>query len=146
MINYVTGNILESKLQTITCPVNCIGVMGKGLALDFKNTFHGLFQQYKIACLNQQLKIGRPWIYRINDVKQVLCFPTKDDWRNPSTYEYIEIGMQGLNTLYLRGDINSLAIPQLGCGLGGLDWNNVRPIIENYLNKLPIRIDVYGPV
>lgn len=145
MITYLKGDILSSKLQTITCPVNCKGVMGKGLALEFKKTFPDLLPAYAKACQTEHLRIGRPWIWKVNDVRQVLCFPTKHQWNKPSTYEYISGGLLGLLQLHLQGEIQSLALPALGCGLGGLEWAKVKPMIEEDLGDLPIQIEVYEP-
>lgn len=145
MITYTKGNILESKLHMITCPVNTKGVMGKGLALDFKKTFPGLAEAYAKACEMETCRVGRPWIYRVNDAKAVLCFPTKADWRKPSTYQFIEYGLLGMVQLHLQGELHSVALPPLGCGLGGLEWAKVKPMIESFLGDLPITIHVYEP-
>lgn len=145
MITFKKGNILESKAQTLTCTVNCVGVMGKGLALDFKKTFPGLLNAYSKACQEGDLKIGQPWIYKVNDAREVLCFPTKEHWKNPSTYEYIQLGLIGVLKIHSEGDLHSLAIPPLGCGLGGLDWREVKPMVEKYLGELQIPIEVYEP-
>lgn len=145
VITYTKGNIFGSKLQTITCTVNCMGVMGKGLALEFRRTFSGLLGAYVGACLRKDLRIGRPWIYKVNDARQVLCFPTKDHWKKPSTYQYIETGLVGVRQLHLQGELHSLALPPLGCGLGGLEWNQVKPLIEKFVGDLPIPIEVYEP-
>lgn len=145
MITYTKGNILASRAQTITCPVNCVGVMGKGLALEFKQTFSGLLGAYAEACRTERLRIGRPWIYKVNDAKEVLCFPTKDHWKKPSTLEYVKFGLLGLLQIYEQEGIHSLAIPPLGCGLGGLEWSQVKPLIEEYLGDLTIGVEVYEP-
>lgn len=145
MITYLKGDIFSSKLQTLTCTVNCVGVMGKGLALAFKKTFPELIGAYAQACEIGHLKIGRPWIWKINDVRQVLCFPTKTHWKKPSTYEYIELGLLGVVQLHSQGEIHSLAIPPLGCGLGGLEWTEVKPLIEKYLSDLGMAVEVYEP-
>jgi O-acetyl-ADP-ribose deacetylase (regulator of RNase III) len=145
MITYLKGDIFSSKLQTLTCPVNCKGVMGKGLALEFKKTFPGLSEAYKQACDIGHLRIGRPWIWKVNDVRQVMCFPTKNHWNKPSTYEYISWGFVGLFQLHLQGEIQSLALPPLGCGLGGLEWDKVKPMLDKDLGDLPIKIEVYEP-
>ena len=145
MITYTKGNILESKLETITCPVNCVGVMGKGLALKFKETIPGLAVAHANACKGGFCKIGCPWIYWVNDVRQVLCFPSKDHWRRPSTLDYIERGLVGVVKLHSMGEIHSLALPPLGCGLGGLAWSEVKPLIEKHLGNLEMIIEVYEP-
>ena len=145
MITYTKGNILNSKAQTLTCTVNCVGVMGKGLALEFKKWFPGLDKAYKTACETKDLRIGRPWVFKVTEAKQVLCFPTKDHWRNPSTYEYVTKGLGALREYHAAWQVYSLAVPPLGCGLGGLEWTRVKPIIEEYLEDLDLAVEVYEP-
>jgi O-acetyl-ADP-ribose deacetylase (regulator of RNase III) len=145
MITYIKGNILDSRAQTLTCPVNCVGVMGKGLALEFKKAFPGLLSDYSIACTMQYLKIGHPWVWKVTEAKQVLCFPTKDHWKKPSTYEYITKGLQALREHRAEWQIFSLALPPLGCGLGGLEWAKVKPMIEESLGDLDLPVEVYEP-
>jgi O-acetyl-ADP-ribose deacetylase (regulator of RNase III) len=145
MIKYLKGDIFSSKLEVLTCPVNCVGVMGKGLALEFKKTFPGLLNDYALACTMEYLKIGRPWLWKVNDVRQVLCFPTKDHWKKPSTLEYIEAGLLGMVQLHSLGELHSVALPPLGCGLGGLSWAEVKPLIEKHLGDLEMVVEVYEP-
>jgi O-acetyl-ADP-ribose deacetylase (regulator of RNase III) len=145
MLTFTKGNIFSSKAQTLTCPVNCKGVMGKGLALEFKKWFPGLFDAYKRACDKGDVAIGRPWMFQMSDVRQVLCFATKDHWKNPSTYEYIDLGLETLKNHYDTMGIASLALPPLGCGLGGLEWNEVKPMIEKHLGQLSIPIEIFEP-
>jgi O-acetyl-ADP-ribose deacetylase (regulator of RNase III) len=145
MITYLKGDIFSSKLQTITCPVNCMGVMGKGLALEFKKTFPELLGAYVKACQSGDLRIGRPWIWSVTDARQVLCFATKDHWKKPSTMEYIELGLLGMVRLHAAGDLRSVALPPLGCGLGGLDWAEVKPLIQKHLGDLDLAVEVYEP-
>lgn len=145
MITYLKGDIFSSKLQALTCPVNCMGVMGKGLALEFKKTFPGLLGAYAEACRTEQLKIGRPWLWKVNDVRQVLCFPTKDHWKKPSTLEYIELGLMWMARLHSQGELHSVALPALGCGLGGLAWTEVKPLIDKHLGDLDLIVEVYEP-
>lgn len=145
MITYTKGNILDSRAQTLTCPVNCVGVMGKGLALEFKKWFPGLIEPYKKACVSGELAIGRSWVFRVNDAKQVLCFPTKDHWKRPSIYDYVRFGLVHLKKSYVGMGIQSLALPALGCGLGGLEWSNVKLMIQESMGELPISIEVFEP-
>jgi len=144
MIRYVTGDIFKSDAQTITNTVNLRGVMGKGLALKFKDTFPGLFESYVLDVVEKRIAIGSPTIWKGKE-KWVINFPTKDDWRKPSSYEYIEKGLAGLREKLDEWAVLSLAIPALGCGLGSLDWNEVRPMIVRHLGDLDMVIEVYEP-
>lgn len=142
----VTGNILESDRQTLVCPVNTIGVMGKGLALDMSKAYRGLLYNYRKVCMNGQLTVQSLWVYPVNKHRQILCFPTKEHWRQPSKIEWIDFNLAQLALDYQELGITSLAIPRLGCGLGGLDWEpDVRPLVYRHLKNLPIPITVYGP-
>lgn len=144
MIRYVTGDIFKSSAQAITNTVNLRGVMGKGLALRFKDTFPGLFESYVTDVVEKKIAIGVPTIWKGKE-KWVVNFPTKDDWRKPSTYEYVEKGLIGLRKKLDEWAVLSLALPALGCGLGSLDWNLVRPMIVKHLGDLEMPIEVYEP-
>ena len=144
MIRYITGDIFKSQAQAITNTVNLRGVMGKGLALKFKDTFPGLFESYVTDVVEKKIAIGVPTIWKGKE-RWVINFPTKDDWRKPSTYEYIEAGLRGLRTKLDEWAVLSLALPALGCGLGNLDWNVVRPMIVKHLGDLELPIEVYEP-
>lgn len=142
MIKYVKGNILDSQSDFITIPVNCVGVMGAGLALEFKKKYPIVFQWYKEDCQKSEIAPGIPVFYN-----QVCLFPTKDHWKNPSKLEWIDIGLAILsNRWYEEGDF-SIALPALGCGLGGLNWESeVKPLIEKYFSKHQnIDVEVYEP-
>jgi O-acetyl-ADP-ribose deacetylase (regulator of RNase III) len=144
MIKYVKGDIFESSAQAIINTVNLKGVMGKGLALQFKNRFSGLFESYVNDVLDKRLAIGTPTIWKGLE-KWVINFPTKDDWRKPSNYDFIEEGLIGLRGKLDEWGVLSLAIPPLGCGLGSLDWSKVRPMIEEHLADLNMSIEVFEP-
>lgn len=140
------GNILTHKAQTITVPVNVVGVMGAGLALHIKNRRNGVNKFYKASCNDGTLTIGRCKTYLSTnsekDIKNILLFPTKGHWKDPSTVEMIEDGLKDLVKRYKELEITSLALPALGCGLGGLDYlKDVRPLMVKYLE--PLDIDVY---
>lgn len=141
MITYVVGDIFQSPAQVLTNPVNCVGVMGKGLALEFKNRYPDLFTDYKARCNRNEVRLGVPYLWE-NDYGQVLNFPTKGDWKENSVLQNIERGLKYLAENYQRMGIQSLAMPPLGCGLGGLKWSEVFPIIEKYLKDIP-DIEVY---
>ncbi len=141
MITFVRGNLFESAAQVLTNTVNCVGVMGKGVALEFKTKFPALFEDYRKRCERGDVRPGARYLWE-DDKVQILNFPTKRDWRQASLIGDIEDGLKFLAANYQRMGIHSLAMPALGCGNGGLDWNSVRPLIEKYLG--PIRdLDVY---
>jgi O-acetyl-ADP-ribose deacetylase (regulator of RNase III) len=144
MIRFVQGDLLSSGSQTLVNPVNCLGVMGKGLAKAFKDRWPEMFKLYRDACLRGEVRPGLPHLYRTPE-KQILSVPTKDDYKAPSTYEIVEAGLRALRDRYREWDIQSLALPALGCGLGGLDWPRVREMIEANLTGVPIEIEVYEP-
>ncbi|MBH8599603.1 MULTISPECIES: macro domain-containing protein [unclassified Thermoactinomyces] len=144
MIRYVKGNILESDAEALVNPVNCVGVMGKGLALQFKKSYPSNFNQYVQACKAGKLKPGI--VYPVfEQEKWILNFPTKRHWRQKSKLEYIEQGLQDLIRIIETKDIQSVAVSALGCGLGGLNWDEVKKLIEQYLGSLDIDIYVYEP-
>jgi len=145
MIRFVTGNILESKAQTLVNTVNCVGVMGKGLAKAFRDQWPEMYREYQAACRRRELRSGKPFLWR--DLhKQILCLPTKDNWKGSSKYEFIEAGLEAIRQQYRDWNIKSLAVPPLGCGLGGLEWDKVRALIEKHLGDLPLETEVYEPM
>ena len=147
MITYKTGSIFDSSMQTIVNPVNCVGVMGGGLALAFKEQYPLVFLRYKMKCDAGELVPGSldfheadaPWEHN------VLNFPTKNDFRKPSEYGFVRSGLEVFVKSYKELGITSIAFPALGCGLGGLDWNNVQTMMEKYLNDLDIPVEIYTP-
>ena len=163
MITYHQGDLFKSNCQTLVCTVNCQGVMGKGIALEFKKNFPEMFTKYRDTCLysKTQLKHGGDlWLYRYPDLEQftlwdtdghlntgrqsrVLCFATKEKWRNPSKLEWIDRGLGEFVKLYKGWDVTSIAFPKLGCNNGGLDWDEVRPMMEKYLSGLDIPVEIY---
>ena len=142
MIRYVKGNIFNSQMETIVNPVNCVGVMGKGLALEYKKRYPALFLSYKSTCARKLIIPGRVYVSRQQD-KKVLLFPTKDHWTDPSKYEYIDSGLSYFAKNYKDLNIQSCAFPRIGCGLGGLDWEKVKALLEKHLGDLDIEIEVY---
>jgi O-acetyl-ADP-ribose deacetylase (regulator of RNase III) len=123
-------------------PVNTAGVMGRGIALEFKNRYPEMFKTYQKKCENKSIDIGKLFLWN-KEEKWVLLFPTKQHWRYPSQIGYIEEGLKKFANIYDKLGIESIAFPRLGCGNGGLDWNEVRPIMEKYLKNLPIHIYIY---
>ncbi len=149
MITYTTGDIFKANTEALVNPVNCVGVMGKGLALEFKRRFQKNFQEYKFQCDNDLLEIGEMLItgpYK-KIPKYIINFPTKKDWRNPSQIEWIEEGLIALRKTITEYEIESIAIPALGVGNGGLKWSSVKPLMEYRLHDLSsvVNIVVYTP-
>ena len=142
MLTYLKGNLLSSPAQVQVNTVNTVGVMGKGIALQFKKKYPEMFTAYQRVCEKQQLDTGKLYLWKSPE-KWVLMFPTKKHWRNPSRMEYIESGLQKFVNNYERLGIESIAFPKLGCGNGGLEWSAVKLIMEKYLRPLPISIYIY---
>lgn len=146
MIIYVKMNIFESPAQVIVNTVNTVGVMGKGIAKQYKQLYPEMFKEYQKFCEAQLLDIGKLWIYKTPN-KWILNFPTKKHWRNKSKIEYIEKGLQKFVDTYKERGIRSISFPPLGCGNGGLNWENeVRPLMEKYLRNLDIDIFIHLPL
>lgn len=132
------SSIFDSRADTLVCPVNCVGVMGNGLALAFRNRCKGLYEAYRGACLNGELEPGKLWLYTPSCGPRVLCFPTKTTWRLPSKREYIAAGLATLVDGYKERNIKRIAIPPLGCGQGQLDYELcIKPLLLEYLQDLP---------
>jgi O-acetyl-ADP-ribose deacetylase (regulator of RNase III)/uncharacterized protein YwgA len=149
MIHYKIGNLLDSNAEALVNTVNTVGVMGKGIALQFKNMFSNNFKIYANACKKQEVKIGELLIIEEDILllgkKIIINFPTKTDWRLPSEYKYIEAGLAALVKVIEQRNIKSIAIPPLGAGNGGLDWLKVKSILEKYLANVDADIIIYEP-
>lgn len=149
MIQYTAGNILTENAEAIVNTVNCVGVMGRGIALQFKNMFPQNFKAYAAACSRDEVQPGKMFIYETNELtnpKYIINFPTKRHWRGKSRIEDIQSGLEDLVVQVKAHGIKSIAIPPLGSGLGGLDWNNVRPLIERAFREMPeIEVIVFEP-
>ena len=142
MITYIKGDMFESPAKVIVNTVNTDGVMGKGVALEFKKRYPDMYLYYKSICENKSLTVGKLALWKDSE-KWVLMFPTKIHWRNPSKLEYIESGLKKLSEYWDKIGTNTMAFPRLGCGNGGLDWADVRPLMEKYLCKIPMQIYIY---
>lgn len=145
MIRVQVGNIFDSKSQTLVNTVNCVGVMGKGLALQFKNRFPEMYKDYVLLCERQEVKLGRPYLYQTLLFPWVLNFPTKDHWRSVATLENITKGLEYLLQNYKDWGITSIAVPPLGCGEGQLEWRIVGPTLYRYLTRMALEIDLFAP-
>jgi O-acetyl-ADP-ribose deacetylase (regulator of RNase III) len=139
MITYKKGDIFQEKTDALVNTVNCVGIMGRGIALQFKKIFPENFKLYKTACKEKEVLPGRMFVYEthfLTGCKYIINFPTKRHWRGASKIEDIESGLLDLVKVIKKFNIKSIALPPLGCGLGGLEWNQVRVIIENTLLNL----------
>lgn len=149
MIQYKTGNILNENAEAIVNTVNCVGVMGRGIALQFKNMFPQNFKAYAAACKREEVQPGKMFIYETNELtnpKYIVNFPTKRHWRGKSRIEDIQSGLEDLMVQVKSRGIKSIAIPPLGSGLGGLDWNDVLPLIEQAFSEMSdIEVIVFEP-
>ncbi|WLR60158.1 macro domain-containing protein [Guptibacillus hwajinpoensis] len=140
MIKYIDGTVFNSPAKTIVNTINCVGVMGAGIALEFKLRFPEMYKNYQIRCDEDKVKIGHPYLYKVKKNKWILNFPTKYHWRNPSKIEYIEQGLIYFRNNYQRENFESIAFPKLGTNKGGLEWDQVKPIMEKYLMDLDIPV------
>jgi len=139
------GDILQSKAQTLINTVNCVGIMGKGIALEFKNRFPDMFRDYVDKCEHNVVRPGRPYIYKTLFPPHIINFPTKDHWKSVSKIEDIEKGLQYLLDHYKDWGVTSLAIPPLGCGNGQLEWKVVGPLLYKYAMQMDIPVEIYAP-
>ena len=138
------GNIFNANTKVIVNTVNCVGVMGKGIALVFKLRYPKMFDLYKEHCKNRRIAIGKLWLYKEEvDKPWVLNFPTKVHWKYPSKIEYIKKGLQSFLETYKEMEITSIAFPLLGTYNGGLDKNEVFEVMNLYLSKCDIPIEIY---
>ena len=149
MIEFKRGDILAAEAEALVNTVNCVGVMGRGIALQVKNAFPENFTAYEVACRHGEVQPGRMFVYetgQFTNPRYVINFPTKRHWRGRSRLADIESGLRALVEEVKRLGIRSIAVPPLGCGLGGLDWAEVRPRIEAAFNELPdVHVLVFEP-
>ncbi len=150
MIELRRGDILAADAEAFVNTVNCVGVMGRGIALQFRRAFPENYEAYAAACKRGDLQLGRIFVYptkRLCNPRFILNFPTKQHWRGASRLGYIEAGLSSLVEEVKRRGIHSIAVPPLGCGLGGLDWSDVRPRIERAFAEVPeVRVLLYEPI
>jgi O-acetyl-ADP-ribose deacetylase (regulator of RNase III) len=148
-MEFTQGNLLEADVEAVVNTVNTVGVMGKGIALMFKERFPENYEEYRKACKAGTVKTGELFITRspeLDGPQWVVNFPTKEDWRNPTRMEWVEEGLLKLREFVERRKVRSIALPPLGCGNGGLSWPDVRPRIEAALGDLEgVRVVIYEP-
>jgi O-acetyl-ADP-ribose deacetylase (regulator of RNase III) len=142
MITYRQTNLFDSEAQTLVNTVNCVGVMGKGIAKEFKARDNEMFSAYREVCARKLLKPGMLWLWSRSS-PWVLNFPTKNHWRGASKIEWVELGLQKFVSTYKDKGISSISFPKLGCGNGGLDWQDVKPIMECYLSAVDIDVFIH---
>ena len=149
MIKLQKGNIFHSDALALVNAVNCVGIMGKGLALRFKKAFPENFKFYAQACERGEVRLGSMLVYDLNQMtgpRYIINFPTKQHWKNPSRLKDIEAGLKDLVQTVGQLHIKSIAIPALGCGLGGLNWSDVRPLIEVAFQAVPeVQVALFEP-
>jgi len=149
MISFRQGNLLEAEVEAVVNTVNTVGVMGRGIALMFQERFPDNFKAYAAACKAGEVQTGRMFVTATGELsgpKWVINFPTKRHWRHPSRIEWIEAGLRDLVRVILEKGIRSVALPPLGCGNGGLEWSEVRPLIEQALAALPgVQVVAFEP-
>lgn len=145
MFKALIGNLFTSEAQTLVNTVNCIGVMGKGVALEFKKRFPRMAKDYADRCARKDVRLGEPYLYTDETGIRIINFPTKGHWRSSSRLADVERGLDYLADHAADWGITSLAIPPLGCGNGGLAWSEVGPLIYAKLHGLPLDVEVYAP-
>jgi O-acetyl-ADP-ribose deacetylase (regulator of RNase III) len=142
MLIYRRTSLFESPAQTLVNTVNCVGVMGKGLAHEFKLREPAMFKAYKRICDEKALEPGKLWLWR-GQSSWVLNFPTKVHWKNASKIEWVEWGLQKFVSAYAAQGISEISFPRLGCGNGQLEWDDVRPLMEHYLSQVSIPVYIH---
>jgi O-acetyl-ADP-ribose deacetylase (regulator of RNase III) len=148
MITFTQGNLLEARAEALVNTVNTVGVMGKGIALMFKERFDENFRRYAAACKAKQVQTGKMFVTTVDEIegpRWIVNFPTKQHWRAPSRMEWVVVGLQDLRRFLIEQQVKSVAIPPLGAGNGGLEWADVRRHIERELGDLDINILVFEP-
>lgn len=145
MIDVKTGDLLTSSSQTLVNTVNCVGVMGKGIALQFKNSYPEMFADYRLRCNRGEVSLGEPYIFKQLLGPNIINFPTKDHWRSLARLEDIIQGMRHLYRHYEEWGVTSIAMPPLGCGNGQLEWKAVGPVLYRMLEHFAIPVELYAP-
>lgn len=139
------GDLLRSEVQTLVNPVNCVGSMGRGLALSLRKKYPDMYQDYLFRCMRRDVRLGHPYAYYDETGRVILNFPTKGHFRELSSLNHIEAGLIRFVKQYEALGIRSIAFPALGCGCGKLAWTDVFPVMQKHLATLPLYIEVYMP-
>ena len=142
-IKYIEGNIFNSKLQTVVNTVNCVGVMGKGIAFVFRLRYPEMFEEYKKLCKSKEIRIGKTWLHKESEKIWILNFPTKFHWKYESKVSYLESGLKDFLATYKENKVTSIAFPLLGSHNGGLDPEFVKDLMTKYLSQCDIPIEIY---
>ena len=145
MLKVIVGDLFQSKAQTLVNTVNCIGVMGKGIALEFKNRYPDMYEDYSARCERGEVRLGEPYLFIREGLPWILNFPTKYHWRALAKLEDIVRGLDYLLAQYKHWGIASLAVPPLGAGLGQLEWRIIGPVLYSQLSKMDIPVELYAP-
>ncbi|WDT86988.1 macro domain-containing protein [Alteromonas sp. 009811495] len=149
MLEFVKGDFFDFDADIRINTVNCVGVMGAGVALAFKKKYPEMFKEYARECKEKEIAPGKPTVWKEGDMFskgiEIINFPTKNHWRNPSKYEYIEDGLIWLSNYLKNKEGLTITLPALGCGHGGLDWGEVKRLILKYLKKTSNNILVFEP-
>lgn len=145
MISLEYGSIFDADVDAIVNPVNCVGAMGKGLALEFKKRYPAYFLNYQSACKANELAPGKLLIYPNEKPLFIISFPTKIHWKNKSEYGFIVEGLFQLYKMCFNNPIKSIAIPALGCGLGGLEWKVIEEMITITFESTDIDVKIFPP-
>ena len=149
MIRYATGNLLDAKTEALVNTVNEVRVMGKGIALMFREAFPANMTAYAAACKDGQVRVGTMFVTENPTAagpRWIINFPTKKHWRDPSQLHWVRDGLEDLKRVIAEKRIKSVALPALGCGNGGLEWNQIRPLIEAALSNLDgVDVIVFEP-
>jgi len=141
-LKLIKGNIFTSSCNTLVNTVNCVGIMGAGIALEFRLRYPKMFKEYKDLCEQNKISVGNLWLYKSND-KSILNFPTKFHWKYPSKEEYLHKGLAEFIRIYKDLNLDSVAFPLLGAQKGGIKPEKSLEIMSGYLNKVDIEIEIY---
>ncbi len=145
MVKTLVGDLFKSDAQTLVNTVNCVGVMGKGVAKQFRERFPDMYEDYVRRCERKEVRLGRPYVFKREPLPWILLFPTKDHWRSVSRLDAIVRGLEYLEQHAREWGITSLSVPPLGCGLGGLEWSVVGRTLFRHLERLNIPVDLFAP-
>jgi O-acetyl-ADP-ribose deacetylase (regulator of RNase III) len=152
VIRFVRGNLFDSQAEALVNAVNTVGVMGRGVALEFKNRFPENYSAYRLACKREELIVGKMFTFELNretnleQPRWIINFPTKQHWRNPSKLEFVRDGLEDFVGVIASLKITSVALPALGCGTGGLEWKTVRALLEAALEPLDdVAFEIFEP-